>query len=39
MIKEKLKEKVKAPEMQYRLHTISKCRLPRSRMIANRRYQ
>lgn len=37
-IKEKLHDKIKAPEMQYRLHNISKCRLPRSRTIVNRRY-
>lgn len=38
-IKDKVRDKVKAPEIQYRLHNISKCRLPRSRMIVNKRYQ
>uniref|UniRef100_A0A182QPG9 ODAD1 central coiled coil region domain-containing protein n=1 Tax=Anopheles farauti TaxID=69004 RepID=A0A182QPG9_9DIPT len=28
-----------APEMQYRLHTLSQCKLPRSRMLVNKRYQ
>jgi coiled-coil domain-containing protein 63/114 len=39
MIKERLREKVEAPEMQYRLHSISNCKLPRSRIIANRKLQ
>lgn len=38
-IKDKVRDKVRAPEIQYRLHNISKCRLPRSRMIVNKRYQ
>lgn len=37
MIKLKLQEKVKQPEMQYRLHAIDQCRLPRSRILANKR--
>lgn len=37
MIKKKLQEKVKQPEMQYRLHAIDQCRLPRSRILANKR--
>lgn len=37
-VQTKLNEKVKAPEMQYRLHNISKCRLPRSRLLVNKRY-
>ncbi|XP_058118390.1 cilia- and flagella-associated protein 58 [Anopheles ziemanni] len=28
-----------APEMLYRLHTLSQCKLPRSRMLVNKRYQ
>ncbi|TDG47450.1 hypothetical protein AWZ03_006178 [Drosophila navojoa] len=35
--KQKLYEKITQPEMQYRLHSISQCRLPRSRMLAARR--
>lgn len=38
-IKDRVRDKVRAPEIQYRLHNISKCRLPRSRMIVNKRYQ
>ncbi|XP_049300700.1 golgin subfamily A member 1 [Anopheles funestus] len=30
--------RVTAPEMQYRLHTLSQCKLPRSRMLVNKRY-
>jgi hypothetical protein len=37
-IKARVHEKVEAPEMVYRLHNISNCRLPRSRTIVNRRY-
>ena len=37
-IKEKVCQKVQTPEMLYRLHNISQCRLPRSRTIVNRRY-
>ncbi|EDV92999.1 uncharacterized protein LOC6562982 [Drosophila grimshawi] len=35
--KQKLYEKITQPEMQYRLHSISQCRLPRSRMLAAKR--
>ncbi|XP_022220720.1 uncharacterized protein LOC111072940 [Drosophila obscura] len=35
--KKKLYEKVTQPEMQYRLHSISQCRLPRSRLLAAKR--
>ena len=35
--KKKLYEKVNQPEMQYRLHSISQCRLPRSRVLAAKR--
>lgn len=37
-IKDIVRDKVEAPEMVYRLHNISNCRLPRSRTIVNRRY-
>ncbi|XP_037923985.1 uncharacterized protein LOC119659790 [Hermetia illucens] len=37
-VKVHLREKVMQPEMQYRLHSISQCRLPRSRLLANKRY-
>ncbi|KAH8335419.1 hypothetical protein KR074_001500 [Drosophila pseudoananassae] len=36
--KKKLYEKVTQPEMQYRLHSISQCRLPRSRLLAAKRH-
>lgn len=36
-IKVKLREDVNQPEMQYRLHSISQCRLPRSRVLASKR--
>ncbi|XP_036325345.1 uncharacterized protein LOC118738515 [Rhagoletis pomonella] len=36
-VKKKLYERVIQPEMQYRLHSISQCRLPRSRMLAAKR--
>ncbi|KAM7361065.1 wampa [Cochliomyia hominivorax] len=36
--KKKLHEKVNQPEMQYRLHSISQCRLPRSRILAAKRH-
>ncbi|XP_023309100.2 uncharacterized protein LOC111690775 [Lucilia cuprina] len=36
--KKKLHEKVNQPEMQYRLHSISQCRLPRSRVLAAKRF-
>ncbi|XP_068151261.1 coiled-coil domain-containing protein 63 [Drosophila tropicalis] len=35
--KKKLYEKITQPEMQYRLHSISQCRLPRSRLLAAKR--
>lgn len=35
----KVRVKTEAPEIQYRLHNLSKCRLPRSRLLANKRYQ
>ncbi|XP_075147838.1 wampa [Haematobia irritans] len=35
--KRKLFEKVNQPEMQYRLHSISNCRLPHSRILAAKR--
>lgn len=38
-IKQGVKAKVRAPEMQYRLHNLSKCKLPRSRILVNKRYQ
>ncbi|XP_055620670.1 uncharacterized protein LOC129764979 [Toxorhynchites rutilus septentrionalis] len=38
-IKEGVRKKVQAPEMQYRLHNLSKCKLPRSRILVNKRYQ
>lgn len=34
-IRKQLHEKVTQPEMQYRLHSLSECRLERSRMLAN----
>lgn len=34
----KVRIKTEAPEIQYRLHNLSKCRLPRSRMLTNKRY-
>ncbi|KAH8278600.1 hypothetical protein KR018_005967 [Drosophila ironensis] len=36
--KKKLYEKITQPEMQYRLHSISQCRLPRSRVLAAKRH-
>ncbi|XP_065365544.1 outer dynein arm-docking complex subunit 1 [Calliphora vicina] len=36
--KKKLHEKVNQPEMQYRLHSISQCRLPRSRVLAAKKF-
>ncbi|XP_067623937.1 outer dynein arm-docking complex subunit 1 [Eurosta solidaginis] len=36
-VMKKLYERVMQPEMQYRLHSISQCRLPRSRMLAAKR--
>uniref|UniRef100_A0A182VPR6 ODAD1 central coiled coil region domain-containing protein n=1 Tax=Anopheles minimus TaxID=112268 RepID=A0A182VPR6_9DIPT len=35
---ENVRKRVTAPEMQYRLHTLSQCKLPRSRMLVNKRY-
>ncbi|XP_058833767.1 uncharacterized protein LOC131691412 [Topomyia yanbarensis] len=37
--KEGVRKKVVAPEMQYRMHNLSKCKLPRSRILVNKRYQ
>lgn len=37
-IKDTVKEKVLTPEMQYRIHNLSQCRLPRSRILVNKRY-
>lgn len=37
-IKETVRQKVQTAEMCFRLHSISQCRLPRSRTIVNRRY-
>uniref|UniRef100_A0A182NDZ5 ODAD1 central coiled coil region domain-containing protein n=1 Tax=Anopheles dirus TaxID=7168 RepID=A0A182NDZ5_9DIPT len=36
---ENVQRRTTAPEMQYRLHTLSQCKLPRSRMLVNKRYQ
>ncbi|XP_050084861.1 uncharacterized protein LOC126570851 [Anopheles aquasalis] len=36
---ENVRKRMAAPEMQYRLHTLSQCKLPRSRMLVNKRYQ
>lgn len=38
-IRAKVRAKTDAPEIQYRLHNLSKCRLPRSRALVNKRYQ
>ncbi|XP_053659824.1 uncharacterized protein LOC128708869 [Anopheles marshallii] len=35
---ENVLKRATAPEMQYRLHTLSQCKLPRSRMLVNKRY-
>ncbi|CRK87805.1 CLUMA_CG001566, isoform A [Clunio marinus] len=37
-IKEKMREKIYSPDMLRRLHNLSKCNLPRSGIIASRRY-
>jgi coiled-coil domain-containing protein 63/114 len=37
-IKANMREKVEAPQMAFRLHNLSKCNLPRSGVIAGRRY-
>ena len=37
-IKENMRQKVESPEMSFRLHNLSKCNLPRSGIIAGRRY-
>lgn len=37
--RERLQEMVSSPEMQYRLHSLSQCRLPRSRLLVNERYK
>lgn len=38
-IRKNVRMKTQAPEMQFRLHSLSKCRLPRSRTLLNKRYQ
>lgn len=38
-VRNKVRAKVQAPEMQYRLHNLSKCVLPRSKQLVNKRYQ
>lgn len=38
-VRTKVRAKTEAPEMQFRLHNLSKCRLPRSRALVNKRYQ
>lgn len=38
-IRVKVRAKTVAPELQYRLHRLSQCRLPRSRALVNKRYQ
>lgn len=35
----KVRVKTESPEIQYRLHNLSKCRLPRCRILTNKRYQ
>lgn len=37
-IKNSMQQKVESPEMAFRLHNLSKCNLPRSGIIAGRRY-
>lgn len=37
-IRSNMRSKIVAPEMAYRLHNLSKCNLPRSGVIASRRY-
>lgn len=37
-VKRFLSENVVESDMQYRLHTLSECRLPRSRVLVNKRY-
>lgn len=38
-LRSKVRVKVQAPEMRYRLHNLSKCVLPRSKQLVNKRYQ
>lgn len=38
-IREKVKEKALMPEMQYRMHSISKCQLPVSRALLSKKYK
>ncbi|XP_063703740.1 outer dynein arm-docking complex subunit 1-like [Culicoides brevitarsis] len=37
-VKERVKQRVKANELEYRLHNLSKCRLPKSRILVNKRF-
>lgn len=37
-VRKLIKENVFETDMQYRLHTLSQCRLPRSRILVNKRY-
>lgn len=37
--RQQVKDKVVTSEIQYRLHTLSQCRLPRSRLLVNERYK
>lgn len=38
MVKKKVKQRVLDNELEYRLHNLSKCRLPKSRILVNKRY-
>lgn len=38
-VHDKAKAKTQAPTLQYRLHNLSKCKLPKSRALVNKRYQ
>lgn len=38
-IREKVKDKALMPEMQYRMHSISKCQLPVSRALLSKKYK
>lgn len=37
-VKERVKQRVLTNELEYRLHNLSKCRLPKSRILVNKRY-
>lgn len=37
-VKERVKQRVVANELEYRLHNLSKCRLPKSRILVNKRF-